>query len=514
MQKPKIQPITFWGSLAAIAILIAPLALGPERGVTLMNEVRNWITANLSWLYLWFTVAIFAVLIRLAVGRVGAIKFGGADAKPEFSTISWIAMLFTAGIGSSLLYWGAIEWAYYYTGPPFGLEANSAEAARWASTYGLFHWGFTAWAVYCLPAVVIAYAFHQRGYRVLNLSQACRGILGKQADGWLGKVIDIFFIFGLVGGVGTSLGLGTPMVAEGISNLTGIPQGLGLNIGIILLWTLLFGLSSFLGLKRGIRRLADFNLYLAAIVGIFILAVGPTLFILNTFTNSVGLLLQNFVHMSFFLDSIGGTDFTEAWTIFYWAWWIAYAPYIGLFTARISRGRTIRQLITAMLLAGSVGCWLVFAILGNTGMYFELNGIVPVTDILANSGAPAAIISILEALPFSGLLLVVFLVLFLVFMATTLDSSAYTLASVTTNKLDSGQEPARWQRMFWSFVLAAVAIVMMAGGGLEPLQNLTIITSVPLLLVLTLMTLSLRRWLQEDLRKETDQNRAPRQKAG
>ncbi|WP_107726371.1 BCCT family transporter [Desmospora activa] len=514
MKKPKIQPIVFWGSLAAIALLIAPLALGPEQSVNVMNEVRNWITSSFGWLYLWFTVAIFAVLIWLAAGRAGKIKFGGADAEPEFSTVSWIAMLFTAGIGSSLLYWGAIEWSYYLTDPPFGLEANSDEAARWASTYGLFHWGFTAWAIYCLPGVIIAYAFHQRGHRVLNLSQACRGIIGKHADGWLGKIIDIFFVFGLVGGVGTSLGLGTPMVAEGVSNLTGIPQGLGLNTGIILLWTLLFGLSSFLGLKRGIRRLADLNLYLAAAVGVFILVVGPTLFILDTFTNSVGLLLQNFIPMSFFFDSIGGSDFTEAWTIFYWAWWIAYAPYIGLFTARISRGRTIRQLILAMLLAGSVGCWLAFAILGNTGLYFELNNVVPVTDILANNGAPAAIISILAALPFGDLLLVVFLLLFLIFMATTLDSSAYTLASVATKELDSEQEPARWQRMFWSFVLAVVAIVMIAGGGLEPLQNLTIITSVPLLLVLTLMTLSLRRWLQEDWQKEIDQKQRPQIKAG
>ncbi|PTX64971.1 BCCT family betaine/carnitine transporter [Melghirimyces profundicolus] len=498
MNATQLDGKVFWGSLLVVGLLIAPLTLGTDRGVALLNTVREGITRDLGWFYLWFAAAALGLLAWLALGRYGNVRFGGESARPEFSRMSWIAMIFTAGIGSSLMYWGMIEWAYYYSSPPFGLKAESPQAGQWAATYGLFHWGFSAWAIYCLPAVVIAYAFHQKGYRILNLSRACRGVLGKQADGWLGKVIDIFFIFGMVGGVGTTLGLGTPMIAEGISTLTGISPGLGLNTGIILAWTALFGASAYLGLKKGIKRLSDLNLYLGIGVGIFILLTGPTLFILDTFTNSFGLLVQNFFRMSFYMDSVGGGDFTRSWTVFYWAWWVAYAPFIGLFTARISRGRTIRELILAMVLAGSSGCWIAFALLGNTGLFFELKETVPVTRILNETGAPAAIIAILQALPGGSLLLIAFLTLAMVFLATTLDSSAYTLARVTSREMEADEEPARWLRIFWALILGGIAVAMMAGGGLEPLQNLTIITSVPVLVILTLMTLSLLKWLAGD----------------
>lgn len=513
MNIAKVDQRVFWGSLVVVGLLIAPLTLGPEKGVALLNGLRDGITEDLGWFYLWFAAAVFGLLAWLALGRYAHVRFGGKSARPEFSTVSWIAMIFTAGIGSSLMYWGMIEWAYYYTDPPFGLEPKSGPAGQWAATYGLFHWGYSAWAIYCMPAVVIAYAFHQKGYRVLNLSRACRGVLGSRADGWLGKMIDMFFIFGMVGGVGTTLGLGTPMIAEGVSVLTGIPKGLGLNASIILLWTVLFGASAYLGLQKGIKRLSDLNLYLGIAVGIFILLFGPTLFILDTFTNSIGLMIQNFLRMSFYMDSVGGADFTRAWTVFYWAWWVAFAPFIGLFTARISRGRTIRELILAMVFAGSFGCWVAFAIFGNTGLFFELKDVVSVTQILNDSGAPAAMMAILEALPGGALLLIAFLVLAMVFLVTTLDSAAYTMASVASRSMSEKQEPARWLRIFFALVLGGVSVGMMAGGGLEPMQNLTIITSVPVLVILILMAFSLMKWLKEDETIDTNQARSREQKS-
>ena len=498
MQRTGVDKKIFWVSLVLIGAICAPLLLGPERGNAIMGDVLSFLTGRFGWLYMWFAAAIFGVLVWLAASRYGRVKFGDADSTPEFSTVSWIAMIFTAGIGGGIMYWGVIEWAYYYSDPPFGMQPESVEAGHWAATYPLFHWGFTAWAIYCLPALPLAYMFHVRKQSSLRLSQACRGVIGDHADGWVGTMIDVFFVFGLVGAAGTSLGLEVPIVSQGIAELTTLQEGLGLNIGIILAWTALFGVSVFLGLRKGLKRLADLNVYLALALGAFILIAGPTIFILDTFTNSIGILLQNFVQMSFYMDPVGGSSFTESWTIFYWGWWIAYAPFLGLFVAKISKGRTIRGMISAMCIAGSLGCWVAFAILGNTGLYFELNDIVPVVDILNESGDSAAIVATLQGLPLGTVALVLFLVLLVVFLATTLDSSAYTMAAVATRELHPEDEPARWHRLFWAAVLAGVSIALMYAGGLEPLQTLSIITAFPLIFVLAIATLSFRKWLIED----------------
>lgn len=472
-----------------------------------MDAALSFITGAFGWLYMWTAILIFGLLVWLAASKYGRVKFGAPDSRPEFSTVSWIAMLFTAGIGGGIMYWGVIEWAYYYTSPPRGIEPESAEAANWAAAYPLFHWGFTAWAIYCFPAVILAYAFHVRRRGTLRLSDACRGVIGDRADGWVGKLIDVLFIIGIVGAVGTSLGLEVPIVAEGVAALTPVTQGITLNVAIIVVWTAIFGASVFLGLQRGLKRLADLNVYLALGLGIFILLAGPAKFIVDMFTNSIGLLLQNFVQMSFYMDPVRDSGFTETWTVFYWGWWIAYAPFIGLFAARISRGRTIRGLILAMLAAGSFGCWIAFAVLGNTGLYFQLNDIVPVTRILNDEGGTAAIVAIIQGLPLGSLVLVVFLVLLVIFLATTLDSSAYTMAAVASRELHPEDDPARWHRVFWAIALATVSVALMAAGGLEPLQTLSIITAFPLIFILGIAALSFRKWLIED-RPEMEVGRA------
>ncbi len=211
--------------------------------------------------------------------------------------------------------------------------------------YGLFHWGPLAWALYCIPALPIAYAFHNRKIPFLRISQACRGVIGDRADGPLGKLIDVLFIFGLVGGTGTSLGLGTPILSESISTLFDIERTFALDAFVIVIWTAIFGTTVYLGMEKGIKRLADANVYLGFFLCAFVLIAGPTVFILDTFTNSLGLLVTNFVRMSLYTDPVGQSGFPQTWTVFYWAWWIAYAPFMGLFVARISRGRTIREVV-------------------------------------------------------------------------------------------------------------------------------------------------------------------------
>ncbi len=366
----------------------------------------NGITTRMDWVFQFVTFGLFIVLGWLAFGPYGRVRLG--EGKPEFSTFSWGAMLFCAGMGTSIMFWSILEPLYYYTGPPFGLSPESTDAADWAVTYGLFHWGLSAWALYALPTVAIAYSFYVSKRPSLKISTALEGVLGKHAHGLLGKIIDILVIWSLVGGLGTSLGLGVPMVSAVMGDLIGVEQSLGLSIVIILFWTIIFSASAYSGLYKGIRKLSDINVYLALALAAFVLITGPTLFILSNFTNSLGLMLQNFVYMSFYTDPNASSGFPQTWTVFYWAWFAATAPFIGLFVARISRGRSIRQLVLSILLWGTVGSWLYFAVFGGYAIHLETNQLLSLTDILANEGEQAVIVEMLRSLPISTIVMTFF----------------------------------------------------------------------------------------------------------
>jgi BCCT family betaine/carnitine transporter len=502
MTSAKSAPIdrqVFWPALIVVVAAIVPLMAFPDQSAAVLNRVMDLITHGFGFLFLWFTLGCLAVLLWFAFGKYGRVRFGGADTEPEFRKLSWIAMLFCAGIGTSLLYWATIEWVYYYQAPPFGIEAKTAEAAHWAAMYGLFHWGPMAWALYCVPALPIAYAFHNRKIPFLRISQACRGVIGDLADGPLGKLIDVLFIFGLVGGTGTSLGLGTPILSESISTLTGIARTFTLDAFVVVIWTAIFGTTVYLGMEKGIKRLADANVYLGFFLLTFVLVVGPTVFILDTFTNSLGLLATNFFKMSLFTDPVGGSGFPQTWTVFYWAWWIAYAPFMGLFVARISRGRTIREVVGANLVWGSLGCWLFFAVFGNTALHKQLDGTVSVIEIMNEVSPQAAIVAVVDSLPLGTFVLVLFVAMAFVYSATTLQASAYTIASVASRDLVAGEsEPLRWNRLFWAIALGGMAIALMYLGGLRPLQTASLVVALPLIFVIALCVWSFLRWLKED----------------
>lgn len=496
MNKVKIDPVVFWSSLGVIVFATLALVIFRDTAEPVLNTMLTGITYNLDWAFQFLTFGLFILLMYLVFSKYGKVRLG--DEPPEFSTFSWGAMLFCAGMGTSIMFWSMMEPMYYYMGPPFGYEPNSSQAAEWAVTYGLFHWGISAWSLYALPTVTIAYSFFVKKNHSLKISSACRGILGKHADGWLGKIIDILVIWSLVGGLGTSLGLGVPMVSAVIGEIFGVAQSLTLSIIIIAVWVVIYSASAYVGLYKGIRKLSDWNVYLALGLAVFVLLAGPTLFILSNFTNSFGLMLQNFAFMSFSTDPINQGGFPQSWTVFYWAWFAATAPFIGLFVARISRGRTIRELITHILLWGSVGSWLYFGIFGGYSLNLQLSGALDVLGVMNENGDPAAIVEILKSLPLSFLVLPFFAVLGFIFLATSLDSATYILASITTKELSAGQEPARWNRMLWGMVLAALAISLLLIGGLNVIQTSSVIVSVPVILLYGLLTASLLKWLKED----------------
>lgn len=486
------------GFLVIVAVVIT-MALFAEPAKGALGKIFNFTTNQLGFTYIWFVLFMAGVLVWLAFGKYGNVRLGGPDAKPEFSTRSWIAMFFCSGIGTSLLYWATIEWVYYFQSPPFGLTPESAEAADWAAMYGIYHWGIMGWVVYCIPALPIGYAFHNRKYKALRLSNACAGVIGdKAAAGVPGKIIDLLFIFGLIGGTGTSLGLGTPMLAEAISRLFRIEHTFTVDIIIVCIWTGIFTTSAALGLRRGIKRLSDFNVWVAFILLGLIFIVGPTRFILETFTNSMGIMFNNFIKMSFYMDPIGKSSFPQWWTIFYWAWWVAYGPYMGLFITKISKGRTFKEIIIAVCAAGPAGCALFFGIFGNSALHMELNNIFPVVKTMNEVGAPAAIVGSITALPIAIVILILFCILGFVYSATTVDSSAYTIAAVASKDLRPDQEPRPWNRIFWALALGGLALALMNIGGLKALQTSSLIVALPLMIIMVISVFSLLKWLKED----------------
>ncbi|SHJ78288.1 betaine/carnitine transporter, BCCT family [Dethiosulfatibacter aminovorans DSM 17477] len=494
--KKEMDPGVFWPTFIMLIAVSAILSSSKDAGEKIVNKLFSFTTVNFGWLFLWSAMAIFAFLGWLAFSKYGKIKLG--EGKPEFSTFSWIAMLFCAGLGSGIMYMGTIEWSYYILTPPFGIEAYSADAYKFAQSYALFHWGPHAWAMYCLPTIPIAYYYYVKKKPTIRMSVTCDEVLGDKVYGKLGKAIDVVTLFGLIGGCGAGLGLSTPMITAGISYLTGIPESFELKIAVIVVWVMIFSFSVWRGLKKGIKLLSDINVYLAFSIIIFIFVLGPTTFILDNFTNSIGVMFKNFMEMSFYTDPIQKSGFPQGWTVFYWAWWVALGPFVGLFTAKISKGRTIKEVILGVVCFGTLGGWMFHAVLGNYAIDLQVTGALDLVKITAEQGSAAAIIAAIGALPLGKVVLVVFISTAFIFFATSLDSAAYTTALVCSKDLSDDKEPCRMHRMTWAFSMAVLPLVLIFIGGLQPLQTTVIVTGLPIVFVYILMAVSLSKSLKKD----------------
>ena len=492
-----------WPGVIVTGIIGVLLSLFPKSGKAVVDSLFGILTHNFKWLFLLFGLFCVLFLIWLASSKWGDIKLGNPEDKPEFSTYAWASMIFCAGIGIAIVYWAFIEPVYYLNSSILHVDPTTQKGllGELAGMYGQFHWGITPWAIYALPTFPIAYAIHVKKIPALRLSAACRGIIGNKADEPLGKLIDIVVIFGMIGGVGTSLGLSVPLGTALVADMTGLPESFSLQIIILLVWTALFTVTVWAGLKKGIAKLASFNTYIAYFLLIYVFIIGPTTFILNTWCNSLGLMLSDFFKLSLWTDPISNGGFPESWTVFYWAWWVAYAPMMGLFVARISKGRTIRQVVFGELVYGSLGCWIFFAIWGGYAIHLQTSGALDVYSILKESGWSnnVTIVAILNAMPGAKYIFIpVFTILCSIFLATTLNSAAYTLSSQVTKNITGDQEPPRWNRTLWGLLLGLLALGLLSTGALKAVQLSSIIVALPLIPVLLLMIFSLMKWLNED----------------
>ena len=481
---------------ALLCAVVIPIVVAPEWSFGVINVAFRFITNEFGVYYVWAACLIFGYLVWLGFSHHGNIVLGPPGTTAKYTRFAWGAMLFCTGIGSALIYWGAAEWAIYIDAPPYGVEPRSDAAILWASTYGMFHWGPVAWGLYCLPTIAFCCSYHVRGIPVLRLSAACSGVLGSQTEKWPGRVIDLLFIIGLLGTAATGLAFGTQIVASCVTRLTGLEDGLGMQLTILATATSLIAYSVYRGLDKGIKVLSVINAVLVLLFLAFVLLVGPTTFILEMGVTSIGHMLQNFVRMATWTDPLRKAQFVESWTIFYWAWWLALGPFVGMFVAKISRGRTIREVVFGMLGFGSLGCALFFIILGNYALNLELSGAYAVADQALGESPSTAIAAIIEMLPLGTFWLVFIAVVGIIFTATTYDSATYTLAAGATRYLKADEHPLRYHRVYWAFALGTLPAVLLFLGGLTALQTASIVASVPLLLTYIMLVWSIAKTLR------------------
>ena len=473
---------------------ILPIVLVPEKSKHLIGGLFAYLTDELGVLYVLLANLVLVFLLVIGFSRFGTLRLG--NSRPRYSNFSWAAMLFCAGMGASLLYWGAAEWVFYYTAPPFGVEPASVDAILWASSYGIFHWGPVGWAFYCLPTVALSLSYYRRKVPILRLSAACEPVLGRHLQKPVGRIVDLIFIVGLIGSAATGLGLGTSVVASAITRLTGLEDGFFMQSVVIFIATALIALSVYRGLDSGIKTLSNVNAVLALIFIAFVLGAGPTQFILEMSVASVGTVTQNFPKMLTWTDPLQSASFVESWTVFYWAWWLALGPFVGMFVCKISEGRTLRSVIFGMLGWGSLGCALFFVVLGNYALFLEIEGLYPFISEATEQSPSVALAGIVERLPMGSFWLIYLAVIGLIFVATTYDSASYTLAAGATRSLGEGQDPARWHRVFWAVALGILPLSLLFLGGLKELQTAAVVASIPLIFVYLLLVASIIKMLR------------------
>lgn len=493
-----IDKFVFFGSLFLVIGLSLPMLFFGDTGEAFIRSISNYLMTNFGFLNMLIGLFAIIVCIYICFSKYGNIILGDKNDKPEYNTISWATMMFCAGIGSSVMYWSVIEWIFYYTNPPFMMEPESWQAAEFAASYGIFHWGPIGWALYVLPALPIAYCYFIKKENAFKISHALKPILKEKADSYLGKTVDIVFIFASMGACATSLGICVPMVSTGISEIFNINRSTGLNLIVLLLIVAIFTMSSYCGLKKGIQVLSNLNVGIVFGILLFVLITGPTVFIIKMGVTSIGVIGQNFLRMSTWLDPINNSGFPESWTVFYWGWWVISSPIIGMFIAKISKGRTVRQMLAGAIIYGTLGCALVFVILGNYGLYLQISGTFDVISHLNQYGANVTIFKILGMLKMGKVIVVLFTVGAIIFAATTFDSISYIIASCTVEHLDDGQEPPRWSRLFWALLLALIpSIFILIDGPLETIQTSSNITVIPGIIIICLLTLSFFKMAKE-----------------
>jgi choline/glycine/proline betaine transport protein len=482
---------------AGIAALFVALAIPFDAVVAdSFGLLTGWVARNLGWFYIFAVSALLIFLLGLAVSRYGNIRLGADDSRPDYSNLTWFTMLFAAGIGTILMFWGVAEPISHFANPPFdGVQPGSEQAASDAMTIALYHFGLHTWTIFALPGLAIAY-FAYRHNLPMRISSLFYPILGERAFGPWGWAVDVIAVLGTLFGVATSLGLGTLQLNSGLNYLFGVPSTGLVQAILIAVITGIAATSVALGLDKGVRRLSQLNIVLAMTLLAFVLIAGPTVFIAEGMVQSIGDYLDALPRLAFWTETFKDTDWQRQWTLFYWAWTISWAPYVGIFIARISRGRTIREFVAGVLFAPTAFTLVWFGIFGLSAINVEMNGQIALAEQVQQDPS-VAIFAFLEALPLSGMASALSVMIIVIFFTTSSDSASLVIDMLT--RRDDQPSLVR-QRIFWAVAQGVIAATLLLAGGLDALQNVITSLGLPFCILLIFMAVALFRALRADYR--------------
>ncbi|TQI70019.1 choline/glycine/proline betaine transport protein [Gramella sp. Hel_I_59] len=484
-------PVFFTSTAIIIAIITLTLIFN-KQAESFFSDLQLGVAENADWFFI-LSINIFLVfLIYLAASKFGNMRIGGQGAKPEFKTGSWFAMLFSAGMGIGLLFFGVGEPVMHFNSPPTE-AAGTAAAAQEAMNFTFLHWGFHAWAVYALVGLSLAYFTYSRGLP-LTIRSIFYPFLGDRIYGRIGDVIDIFAVLATLFGLATSLGFGVQQIASGLNHVFGLPDGITTQVIIIGIVTLIATTSVVLGVDKGVKILSEWNMRIAVVLLVLALILGPTLFIFRSFVENTGSYLYNFLEISTWSETYTNGTWQNDWTVFYWGWWIGWSPFVGMFIARISKGRTIREFILGVLLVPAIVTFFWMSAFGSVAIEQIMSGNNVLSEAV-NADIATALFVFFQDYPLSMVINVVAILLIAGFFITSSDSGSLVIDSLTTGgKIDA---PVG-QRIFWAVTEGAVAAVLLIGGGLQALQTATIVTGLPFAIILMVMCYSLYKGLKED----------------
>lgn len=491
----------FWASVAFAAVFVVWGVAFTDNLSKVTTNSLNWLTGTFGWLYLVVTLGILVFLAFLAFSRIGKIRLGCDNERPEFHTLSWLAMILSAVMGIGLVSYGVAEPISHFAAPPHDLaEPGTPEAAVRAMQYSFFDWGLHAWGVFAIFGLAMAYSTYRKGRSCL-VSQLFRPLLGDRVDGPIGKAIDILAVFSTLFGTTTSLGLGALQVNNGMNRLWDVPVNNATQVAIIAVVTAIFTFSAVSGVSKGIKYLSQGSTGLAILLFVFILVVGPAVFIANLFIESIGTWASDFFRMSLQGTAFGGLEWMQWWTYFMLAWWVSWGAFVGLFLARISRGRTVREFIAGVLLVPSLVFFVWFSVFGGTAIHEDMfNG----ANIAEQTAADinSAFFATLDQFPLAAVTSIIAIFLVIMFFISGADANTYVLSMMTS---EGSLAPRKAVLILWGIITGITAIVLMYAGGLNALQNTVIVTSAPFLIIIAGLAVSFWAELRYDLRHEAIQ---------
>ena len=490
-----VNPNVFLSTVAIIVIFLAVVVLAPNSFELITKHLNQWVTDSFSWFYV-LSVAIFLILlIYIALSDMGKIKLGPDHSQPSYSNGSWFAMLFTAGMGIGLMFFGVAEPVMHYVSPPEG-AGETIQSAQQSMRVTFFHWGFHAWAIYTVVGLALAY-FAYRHNLPLKIRSALYPMIGQKIYGPIGDAVDTFATIGTVFGVATTLGFGVTQINSGLNYLFGIQQAPTTQVILIIVVSAMASRSVFLGLDKGIKRLSELNLILALILLLFVFFASSSIYLLQTTIQNAGQYVSNLFAMTFNLYAYQPNGWIGGWTIMYWAWWISWSPFVGMFIARVSKGRTIREFIVGVLLipTGFTLIWMGF--MGNAALYSILHEANHSLVLAVQRDSSVALFEFLHSLPFSSVMSLLATFLVMLFFVTSADSGALVTDYLTAKSENS----PTWQRLFWTVLMAVLAIVLLLVGGLGALQSATMMSALPFTFIMLFICWGLLKALRLDVTK-------------